>query len=286
MKVFISWSGELSGKVARIFRDWLPYVIPSIQPYVSVEDIEKGKLWGAAIASELDSSNFGILCVTQKNFSSPWLNFEAGALSKSVTLSHVCPFLFGLESCEVSGPLTQFQFVNYNKDDIERLIITLNSAMGHPIKEGRLHETFNKWWPDLDKELEKLHYFARKKIIWLYENPKSDSSFEINKATEAGFRDHKHWTVGEGNPPEQEECDVVIYVFGKTTDSTEQLKTVMHYAKSLKEGTPLIVYTRYASGDGRLSDEEFRITQEHSKSVIANMPEMLMTRIKEMTSKA
>ncbi len=42
MKVFISWSGELSHKVARIFRDWLPNVVQILEPYVSSEDIDKG----------------------------------------------------------------------------------------------------------------------------------------------------------------------------------------------------------------------------------------------------
>ena len=84
MRVFISWSGNKSHKVALVFRDWLPSVIQSIEPYVSSEDIDKGARWSTDIAKELENSTFGILCVTKDNLEAPWLSFEAGALSKTM----------------------------------------------------------------------------------------------------------------------------------------------------------------------------------------------------------
>lgn len=85
MKVFISWSGDYSGKIAIALREWLPSVIQSLeQPYVSSEDIAKGSRWNAEVTKELENSCFGIICLTPENLIAPWLHFEAGALSKII----------------------------------------------------------------------------------------------------------------------------------------------------------------------------------------------------------
>jgi hypothetical protein len=109
MKVFLSWSGHKSHKIAIVLRDWFPSVIQSIAPYVSSEDIDKGARWSTDIAKELEDSTFGILCVTKENINAPWLTFEAGALSKTIEKSFVCPFLFDIKRSEVDGPILQFQ---------------------------------------------------------------------------------------------------------------------------------------------------------------------------------
>lgn len=130
MKIFLSWSGDLSHKVACVFRDWLPNVIQSITPYVSSEDIDKGARWTSDIASQLEDSSFGIIFVTKENMDAPWVNFEAGALSKSVEQARVCPFLFDLKRTDIKeSPLLQFQLTNNTKKDIEKLILTINNNL-------------------------------------------------------------------------------------------------------------------------------------------------------------
>ena len=126
MRVFISWSGNKSHKVALVFRDWLPSVIQSIEPYVSSEDIDKGARWSTDIAKELENSTFGILCVTKDNLEAPWLSFEAGALSKTMDKSFVSPFLFDIKRSEVNGPILQFQSTIFQKEDLKKLVSTLN----------------------------------------------------------------------------------------------------------------------------------------------------------------
>lgn len=100
MKVFISWSGSgsPSHQVALILREWLPSVVQAVKPFVSSEDIDKGARGLPAIEAELQDSSCGIICVTRANYERPWLNFEAGALSKQVdeATTRVMPLLIDI----------------------------------------------------------------------------------------------------------------------------------------------------------------------------------------------
>ena len=158
MKVFISWSGNKIHLVALVFREWLPSVIQSIVPYVSSEDIDKGARWSSDIAKELEDSTFGILCVTKDNLNAPWLSFEAGALSKTMDKSFVTPFLFDIKRSEVNGPILQFQSTIFEKEDIKKLLLTLNKACGEDgISEAMLEKAFEVWYPTLENDLNALH---------------------------------------------------------------------------------------------------------------------------------
>lgn len=158
MKVFLSWSGHKSHQVALALRDWLPSVIQSVTPYVSSEDIDKGARWSTDIAKELEDSTFGILCVTKENLDAPWLLFEAGALSKMMEKGAVCPFLFDLKMAEIKeGPILQFQTTVYEKEDIKKLLISLNKSCGETgLKEDLLLKSFDVWWPSLDDTLKQI----------------------------------------------------------------------------------------------------------------------------------
>ena len=157
MKVFISWSGDSSHEVAIVLRDWLPSVIQALEPYVS-SDIDKGARWMADISGELENSSFGILCVTKDNIHAPWLNFEAGALSKFAKQDRAAPFLFGVDVSEIrEGPLSQFQATRFDKDDVKKLLHSLNAAGDAPsLDSGRLDIAFSRWWPDLEARLNEI----------------------------------------------------------------------------------------------------------------------------------
>lgn len=156
MKVFISWSGDLSKGLAEILRDWLPSVIQSIRPFFTPDDIEKGARWSNDISRELEESQIGIFCLTKENLTKPWIMFEAGALSKQIGTSKVCPILFDVDNADLVGPLVQFQTVQFCQDDIRKLIQMLNKSLkDNQLDQKVLDNVFTKWWPDLESNVQK-----------------------------------------------------------------------------------------------------------------------------------
>jgi hypothetical protein len=155
MKVFISWSGRRSHEVAKALAGWLKKVVQSSEPWVSSE-MERGVKWLSEISSSLDVHSIGILCVTPGNVSAPWLNYEAGALSKHLgDGGRVIPYLLDFRSAsELQPPLGQFNASLANEEGTFDLLKTLNAHSGSRLSDGDLAETFKMWWPLLRDELE------------------------------------------------------------------------------------------------------------------------------------
>lgn len=156
MKIFISWSGELSKQLGEAIKDWIPSVIQSVDPYFTPSDIDKGSRWSVDIANELESSKVGIICLTKDNLESGWVLFEGGALSRQLEKSYVCPILFGITNTDVSGPLKQFQTTEFEKHDMLKLLNTINQLTDAKLPQKNLETTFEKWWPDLNTRIESI----------------------------------------------------------------------------------------------------------------------------------
>jgi hypothetical protein len=155
MKVFISWSGERSRAVAEALRGWLPNVIQSVNAWVSLADIEKGARWSTDVAAQLEECRVGLICLTPENLSAQWLLFEAGALSKTLDKTFVCPYLLNLQPTDIQGPLSQFQATTAEKEETRKLLHTINKALGdQALQTAQVNAAFQKWWADLDSQLQ------------------------------------------------------------------------------------------------------------------------------------
>jgi hypothetical protein len=158
MEVFISWSGDLSKSIAEVFKEWLPKVIQTIKPYYSPDDSLKEEKWNTEISKELEASKFGLILLTRDNLEKPWIMFEAGALSKNLNASKVCPILFELEPTDIQGPLIQFQSAKFSKEKMQEVLKTINSELEEQqrLKDSILKDAFENWWPELDEKIQKV----------------------------------------------------------------------------------------------------------------------------------
>jgi TIR domain len=157
MKIFLSWSGDLSKAFALAFKEWLPFVLQYTKPWVSSEDIDKGARWTADLSKELEDTIHGIAFITKDNMDSPWVNFEAGALSKIMDKSRVCPLLINVKRVDVNGPLLMFQSCLCEKEEIRKLVQTINSfADERAIDKEKIIPIFDHWWPKLKEEMKSL----------------------------------------------------------------------------------------------------------------------------------
>jgi hypothetical protein len=153
MKIFLSWSTEPSKFIAEALKEWIPNVIQVARPWFSDSDIDRGTRWSAEIATELENSRFGIICLTPENTTAPWINFEAGALAKTLTKTYVVPLLFELEPADLVGPLSQFNAARINRDDMQKLMLTINKALENPLDASVVEKSFEMWWPELEKKI-------------------------------------------------------------------------------------------------------------------------------------
>ena len=97
-----------------------------------------------------------MLFITPENTEAPWLLFEAGALSKNLDRSKVCPLLFGdIEPTDIKGPLEQFQAAKFGKAEVKRVLKMVNTEMGGEMALGSdvLDSVFEMWWPKLDEQV-------------------------------------------------------------------------------------------------------------------------------------
>jgi hypothetical protein len=118
---------------------------------MSKRDVPSGTRWQAELANELEHSGFGIICLTPNNLGSPWILFEAGAITKHIA-GRACSLLFGgLKVSDVTGPLSQFQNRLFAKDEFNHLIRDINTHLDTPMPGEQLQMIFDNWWDRIEK---------------------------------------------------------------------------------------------------------------------------------------
>lgn len=194
MEVFISWSGDRSKIVATLLADLLRRLIHPAKPWMSATSIKKGDRWLREIGDKLSKVSRGIVCVTPENQNSSWLLFEAGALSKAIDDSRVCPVVLGMALSDLQGPLSQFQATTVGRADVYALVLSLNKDLGKDaIEERILDEEFGDKWPKFEarlaKQLEGVSIPSQDAISGVLEALRTNGVSKPEIGTTAYFRD-------------------------------------------------------------------------------------------------
>lgn len=157
MRIFLSWSKPTSRSVSSFFKNWLPQTIQECREIFTSTEISKGDAWFQSITEAAENSSLGLVFITAENQAETWLNFEAGALYSQLTKKRMCPILVDLDETEYSGPLQYIQFTKLSdKEDIWKLLITINTAADNPLPEPILEQAFAANWPRLEEFITKL----------------------------------------------------------------------------------------------------------------------------------
>jgi len=152
MKVFVSWSGERSKRVAALLQEWLAGVIQRLDIWLSL-DMDRGSIWFSEINEAISAVEVGIVCLTKENLNAPWIIFEAGALARGISSNRVCTVLIDLDAKNISDPLAQFNHTKPSKEGMYKLVKTLNHRLGaDALKDEVLHNVFELHWPLFDEK--------------------------------------------------------------------------------------------------------------------------------------
>lgn len=148
MKVFISWSGAAERKVAEALREAVDAVCAGrAEAFVSSQDIPKGDRGMNAIDAALRSTDYGIVVLSAANQDRPWINYEGGAMAKSLN-NPVATILLDLIPSDVEGPLQRLQSTLFTDEaDMLRLFKEIAAAADEDLPAITVGVMFTNVWP-------------------------------------------------------------------------------------------------------------------------------------------
>lgn len=156
MNIFLSWSGNRSKLIAKEFKEWIRIVIKNSQPFFSSQDVTKANRWTIELAKQLKETDFGIVLMTKENVNSPWIYFEAGALSSNYLKGNVCTIQFDISESEIQAPLNQFQNAIFTREDILKLFLDINARVKNGNTEKQVIANFTKSWPSYNRKIREI----------------------------------------------------------------------------------------------------------------------------------
>jgi hypothetical protein len=153
MRIFMSWSGDRSRAIAEEFKSFLSKVLQQTETFISSQDIELGSLGQNRVLLEVNERRFGLIFITPENKKSEWIHYEAGGLIKDLEKDRVVPILFGIAKQNISPPLSQFQMIEFDKQQVFGLIKQINLATEKPVETTNLSEVFEAFFSKVEEKI-------------------------------------------------------------------------------------------------------------------------------------
>jgi hypothetical protein len=153
MKIFISQSGERSKALAMALAPFIRQIVPGAKPWVSDTHIDKGSRSMQEIRAALQDARAGVVCLTSDNLTSPWILFEGGALSGKLA-DRLWTVLLDVNYEQVEPPLGQFQHTAAEKEDLRKMIRSMNEVSDNPHAPADLDSLFEALWPAMSATIE------------------------------------------------------------------------------------------------------------------------------------
>lgn len=156
-KVFMGHCGDESREVAELLVTFMKKIFPGLEDHYS-ENIPGGKKFFDIILKNLSECNCGVFCITKDNCDSPWIHFEAGALSIPISDDKaIIPFLFDIKDIkkkngeDFASPLKGYQFAFEHKQGVLTLLKGINEKSEPKLSVKELTRKRDKHWSALNK---------------------------------------------------------------------------------------------------------------------------------------
>lgn len=152
-QLFISWSGETGKKVADLIYDWIDRIYENAKANVFLSTrIEPGHQGFLEIMNALEHCSKGLFIMTRERVNSPWIHFEAGAISKAKDTNWIIPIFVDITRKALGNdPLSEFQSnYSFSYNDLDELIFLIGNKLGwkhhdsYSENRKKIVEEFNK----------------------------------------------------------------------------------------------------------------------------------------------
>lgn len=240
-KIFVSWSQTQGQRLAEALKE-IVLDLQNLDVWVSSQNIGLGSDWFNSLNEALKEADGGLVCVTRDALSSPWVNFEIGALW--ARLNNVKFLLFGVDKVELNNsPLSQIQLSQgTSKEDVTRVLYEFFKPEDKDLIDRHLTRTWEEWIRIVEAIMSPLEEETGADANVLSLSRALDAAFEAQSRKFKVFDFKLHSTVSRAELERRElPFDLVKNGFLKMRSDTPKLVRTAYDASLLFKVVPEVL---------------------------------------------